>query len=274
MTVEQIEWLCPVTENRRLNRQFVILTFLAPEISRKAEPGQFVNVSCQAFLRRPFGIMNVDQGAGTIQIGIQIKGKGTSWLANLKVGEEVSLLGPLGHGFNLSGYRQIITVGGGTGVFPLYYVLKTAKDLGLKTFAVCGYRSEAEAILVEDFRRLSDQAVMASDAGDLDVTGHAGIALKTILDQLETDFANSESTFDRHSTAILTCGPKIMMQKVAELAAEHQIPCQVSLEEHMGCGVGICLVCVCKIKSEGSEAISHQRCCVEGPVFAAETVVW
>jgi dihydroorotate dehydrogenase electron transfer subunit len=250
--------------NQRLNRQFFVLTLQGDAISQTAKPGQFVNLSCQEFLRRPFGIMSVDPSQGTFQIGIQIKGSGTAQLAELKPDDTVSVLGPLGHGFDLDDCDQVITVGGGTGVFPLLYVQAAAKKAGKAGYAVCGFRSVRDAILVDDFRGLAIQSVMASDQGGLDIHGHAGQALEALLTDLNVT----------SSTAILTCGPKIMMQTVATIAQSHGIACQVSLEERMGCGIGICLVCVCKIKSEGETEISHQRCCVEGPVFKAEEVIW
>ena len=264
MNVQKLEWDCTVLANQKLTDNFFILTMQGEAISRTASPGQFVNLSCREFLRRPFGIMTIDPVAGTFKVGIQVKGNGTRQLAQLKVGDEVSVLGPLGHGFDLADYQRVITVGGGTGVFPLYFVQEQCRARQVESIAVCGYRSPAEAILVDEFRALASSSVMASDSGGLDIQGHAGQALDLVLSRLPAD----------GKTLILTCGPKIMMQAVADKAKACQIPCQVSLEERMGCGMGICLVCVCKIKARESGEISHQRCCVEGPVFAAEDVVW
>ncbi|NCA97811.1 MAG: dihydroorotate dehydrogenase electron transfer subunit [Clostridia bacterium] len=262
--MQQIEWDCTILENKPLNDQFFILTLQGEAISRSAQPGQFVNVSCQQFLRRPLGIMAVDRTAGTFQIGIQVKGKGTLEFKDLKPGTVVSVLGPLGHGFDLAGVRRVITVGGGTGVFPLYFVQEHCLAAGVETVAVCGFRSVKDAILVDEFRRVAGKAVFASDNGGMDVDGHAALALDKVLADLDP----------LAGTVVLTCGPKIMMQAVAERAAQAGLPCQVSLEERMGCGIGNCLVCVCKIKEQGTGEISHQRCCVEGPVFPAEAVVW
>ncbi len=262
--MQQIEWACTVLENKTLNDQFFIWTLQGEAISRTAQPGQFVNVSCQQFLRRPFGVMAVDRINGTFQIGIQVKGKGTQEFKDFKPGAVVSVLGPLGHGFDLDGYRRVITVGGGTGVFPLYFVQEHCQAAGVETVAVCGYRSPQDAILVDEFRHVASQSIFASDTGGMDIEGHAAMALDKVL----ADLGPVEGT------VILTCGPKIMMQAVAERAARAGLPCQVSLEERMGCGIGICLVCVCKIKEQATGEISHQRCCVEGPVFPAEAVVW
>lgn len=262
--MQKLEWDCPVLDNQKLTDSFFVLTLQGEIISRSARPGQFVNLSCREFLRRPFGIMTTDPDAGIFKVGIQVKGRGTQQLAQLRAGDIISVLGPLGHGFDLDLYSRVVTVGGGTGVFPLYFVQEQCHAKGIEGIAVCGYRSVDDAVLADEFRAVASHCILASDQGGLDVHGHAGMALDLALANLPDD----------GKTVILTCGPKVMMQAVAARALAMNIPCQVSLEERMGCGIGICLVCVCKIKAKDSGAISHQRCCVEGPVFAAEDVVW
>lgn len=262
--MQQIEYSCLVIRNERLNSQTVVLTLNAPEIAAKALPGQFLNLACNQFLKRPLGIMDADPAGGIIKVGIRIQGEGTRWLAGRQAGEHLTVLGPLGHGFSLANVSRVITVGGGTGVFPLYFVQKCCRKLGIESIAVCGYRSKEESVLTDDYGSLSCQTVFASDSGDMDFAGHAAQALSSLLDRLPIV----------PGTAVLTCGPKVMMQAVAELTAERNLPCQVSLEERMACGIGICLVCACRIKVKDSGTIEHQRCCAEGPVFPAEVVEW
>lgn len=263
--MQQIECQAEVLENQRLNDQTSVLTLLAPAIAESAQPGQFVNLSCNHFLRRPLGIMDADPASGRIKVGIRIVGEGTAWLARRQAGELISVLKPLGHGFDLHGLSRVITVGGGTGVFPLYFVQKWCQKHDIESIAVCGYRSKPESFLTDEYAVLSCQTLFASDSGDMDFAGHAGQALQSLLENLQP----------QPGTAILTCGPKIMMQKIAETAKERQLPCQVSLEERMACGIGVCLVCACKIKADAAgEAFTHQRCCIEGPVFSAEVVEW
>jgi dihydroorotate dehydrogenase electron transfer subunit len=254
-----------ILENRLLNGQTAILTLDAPFIARDAQPGQFVNLSCEHFLRRPIGIMQRDRSIGTIQVGIRIQGAGTAWLAGLKPGAQISCLGPLGHGFDLAGLRRVITVGGGTGVFPLYFVQQVCREKGVEGMAVCGYRSEKESILVQDYLDLACQCLFASESGGLDVEGHAVKALEKLM----------QSDFPHAGTAILTCGPNVMMKAVAEIAHKYGLPCQVSLEERMACGIGVCLVCACAVKaSQDGQDRTYQRCCADGPVFPAEVVEW
>ncbi len=263
--MQNAEYLARVLANERLNDLTVILTLQAPEIAAAAAPGQFVNVSCDRLLRRPFGIMDADPKTGLIKIGVRVQGEGTHWLADRKTGEMLSMLGPLGHGFELAGFQRIITVGGGTGLFPLHFVHKYCQKQGSEGLAVCGYRSKEDSILTQEFADIACQTMFASDAGDLGFAGHAGAALEKLLQEL----------LPMPNTVIVTCGPKIMMKAVADIAARNNIPCQVSLEERMACGIGVCLVCACAIKaSHHGQPFSHQRCCVEGPVFPAEVVEW
>jgi dihydroorotate dehydrogenase electron transfer subunit len=256
-----------VLATRPLSGQTVVLTLAAPEIAASARPGQFVNLTCNQFLRRPIGIMSRDAAAGTIQVGIRIQGEGTAWLAARQPGDTLSLLGPLGHGFDFAGLSRVITVGGGTGVFPLYFVQQFCQEQQIEGLAVCGYRSKADSVLADDYASLACRCLFASDSGDMDVAGHAGIALAQLLDHLEP----------AAGTALFTCGPAVMMKTVAAMAARHNISCQVSLEERMACGIGVCLVCACAVQEkQGGEAdsIIYKRCCVDGPVFPAEVVAW
>lgn len=262
--MQKIEYTCPVIDNTRMNEQTAVLTLAAPEIADLASPGQFVNLSCNHFLRRPIGIMDTDPSAGTIKVGIRIQGDGTRWLSERIPGDRLSVLGPLGHGFNLDGIDRVITVGGGTGVFPLYFVQKTCRERNLESIAVCGYSSRQDSVLTDDYEMLTCQTLFASDSGDMAFSGHAAQALASLLATLTPV----------PKTAILTCGPKIMMKAVAELAASYNLPCQVSLEERMACGIGVCLVCACGIKRQEDGLAENKRCCVEGPVFAAEVVEW
>lgn len=265
--VHQIDYSCQVIRRQQPNRSYVILTLESPEIAAMAMPGQFVDVSSDQFLRRPFGIMSVDREQGTFAIGIRVMGQGTLYLSRLQPGDKVSILGPLGHGFCLEGYDRIITVGGGTGVFPLFFVQQFCREQNIEGIAVCGYRSAEESILTEEFTQTACAVSFASDAGDMTVAGHAGIALQAVIDDL------IETNSDISRTLICACGPKLMMKTAARLAKQAGISCQVSLEERMACGVGICLVCVCKTKKDDG-TVEHSRCCVDGPVFDAEVVVW
>jgi len=250
-----------------------------PYVARCAQPGQFLEVDCQPvvegaagrsaslrapFLRRPISFCDVDPEDGTFTLAFRVSGPGTSALSRLRAGDRLSYLGPLGHGFTLPVTGTCLAVGGGIGVYPLLHLLRSARAHGLATAAVCGYRCPADAFLLDEFRDVSDRAFFASDGGGLDFTGHAGAALEAFL---ATDRTPGPVT-------VFTCGPAPMMRAVAETSEREGHACQVSLEERMGCGTGICLVCACKVRGIEKGEAEYKRCCTEGPVFDAREVVW
>lgn len=263
MSVHQEHTLI-VCQRQQLDRNHVVLTFDGPEIAAAAAPGQFVSLSSSHFLRRPFGIMSVDRAAGRFQVGIRRQGAGSRELADLAPGDRVSALGPLGHGFSLNLNRQLITVGGGTGVFPLLFVHQVCRERDIPHLAVCGYRSDEDAILREEFEEMADSCLFASDSGGLDMTGNAAEALEQVLSIMDEA--------ERSGSAILACGPEPMLKGVAEVCSRHHVACEVSLEARMACGIGVCLCCA--VGTERTGESRHERCCVEGPVFPAEVVRW
>ncbi len=247
-----------------LDRNHTILTLEGPEIARTAEPGQFVSLACSHFLRRPFGIMSVDRVTGRFEVGIRRQGEGSRELADLDPGARVSALGPLGNGFSLDLGRQLITVGGGTGVFPLLFVHQVCRERGIPHLAVCGYRSSEDAILREAFADMADSCLFASDSGGLDLTGNAAEALEQVLSIMDDE--------ERLGSAVLACGPEPMLRGVADVCRHHRVACEVSLEARMACGIGVCLCCAIGTERDGERR--HERCCMEGPVFPAEVVEW
>ena len=168
-------------------------------------------------------------------------------------------LGPLGNGFSLPESGEgIILIGGGIGTPPL---LSVAQTLPGQTEAILGFRNADACILARDFALACANVQIATDDGSL---GFHGL----VTDLLRERIAVKE----KPCTGILACGPTPMLKAIAALAQEHQIPCQVSLEERMGCGVGACLVCACKTKEADGEHYRHV--CKDGPVFDAREVVW
>jgi dihydroorotate dehydrogenase electron transfer subunit len=250
-----------------------------PEVALAARPGQFVEVGCSPafegesarsaatrapFLRRPISFCDVDRAAGTFTLAFRVQGVGTEALSRFRSGDRLSYLGPLGHGFLLPESGSCLAVGGGIGVYPLLLLLRDAQARGLGTAAVCGYRSPEDAFLLDEFRSVSDRTFFASDTGGLDFTGHAAAALEAFLAALRP----------AGPVTVFTCGPYPMMRTVASLCEREGHACQVSLEERMGCGTGICLVCACKVRSLEKGEPEYRRCCTEGPVFDAREVVW
>ena len=183
-----------------------------------------------------------------------MRGEGTAWLAERSTGESLDVLGPLGHGFQIEREGRYLLVGGGIGVPPL---LSCASGTAGRSTAVLGFRNEERTMLMGDFAASCATVRVASDDGSVGVHGFVDRVADEILEK------------DHSFTAVLACGPKPMLRAVAKVAEKYGVPCQVSMEERMGCGIGACLVCACKT------ADGHMKhVCKDGPVFDAREVDW
>ncbi len=248
---------CELIYKQELANGVYSFTLKAPEIAKKAQCGQFVNVLCDPFqLRRPISIGGFDAASGILRLVFEIRGKGTDWLAAREEGEMIDLIGPLGHGFPLlDKSKKAVMIGGGIGTPPL---LPLCRHYGANGTLISGFRTASAMILQEDAAAFGAKVIGCTDDGS---AGFAGFTTQALEQELVS------GTFD----VVYTCGPKIMMKKVAELAAKHNIPCYVSMEERMACGVGACLGCACKTHTEdGGTAMT--RVCLCGPVFEAAEV--
>ena len=257
------EYKIILLEKKKMAADNWFLTFSCPEIAREAVPGQFVNLSCSQLLKRPFGIADVDAEKGTFSIGIKSAGLGTKEIISLPEGTEFSVLGPLGNGFSFDGVKKLIAVGGGTGIYPLHFALKVGKEKNIPTLCINGFRSGKDVFLEEECKKFSEKTVFTTDEGDFGIKG-------TVLTGLE-----ALSQKDRKDATVFCVGPEIMMKHVAKWAEEKELPCHISMEKRMACGIGVCLVCACKVKAkEENQPFHHIRCCKEGPVMDAREVVW
>lgn len=245
-----------VAQCSRLADGLYQLVIHAPEIASCAKCGQFVHILCGEgnFLRRPISICDVD--APHLRIVFQVKGEGTKWLSERKAADKLDLLGPRGRGFDLAklGAKPVF-IGGGIGVPPMLYATKCAQNAGAKPSAILGFRSQSAVILEEDF---ACPATVCTDDGSYGVHGFVSDVLK----QQAAGF-----------TGVAACGPKPMLKAIAAIAKQAGLPCQVSMEERMGCGIGACLVCACALNAENGET-RYGHVCKDGPVFDAEEVQW
>ena len=234
------------------------LTFEAPAICAAAHPGQFVHIACGEgnLLRRPISICDV-QGS-RMRIAFQVKGSGTEWLSARKAGDTLDVLGPLGHGFDFAGLgERPVFIGGGIGVPPMLYTMKKAKDAGAEPTAILGFRTKDAVILEPDFEKIGTTHICTDD-GSYGVPGFVTDELKLHIESF---------------TGVAACGPKPMLRAIAAVAEEAGLPCQVSMEERMGCGIGACLVCACALKGENGET-KYGHVCKNGPVFDSKEVEW
>lgn len=220
-------------------------------------PGQFVEVrvdgSATTFLRRPISINHADNKE--LWLLVHCVGDGTRRLGELHEGDTLNCLLPLGHGYTLpaeSSQQHYLLIGGGVGTAPLLYLGKRLKDLGQKVSFILGGRSACDVLQRELFEQVGNVYITTND-GSLGEEGF--VTNHSILNQ-------------EHFDQICTCGPKPMMQAVVRWAKEHSVPCEVSLENMMACGLGACLCCV-------ENTVNGNVCvCKEGPVFDMMLLNW
>lgn len=221
-------------------------------------PGQFVHIRCGEglLLRRPISVCSCmeDEPDDLLSIVFEVRGEGTRWLAGRELGDSLDVLGLAGNGFDLKPEGRYLLVGGGIGIPPM---LGCAQYTGGRATAILGGRSRDKIILEDFFREDCAKVLCATDDGSL---GHHGF-----VDAL----VRRELSEDRGYDGVLACGPKPMLRNVAKVAEEFGIPCQVSMEERMACGVGACLGCATPM-ADGT----MKHVCKDGPIFAAEEVDW
>lgn len=245
----------PIIEKTTLAKGIYSVIVDAPELADAACAGQFANIAAPGFtLRRPISICGIDRERGTLRFVFEVRGKGTEALAMLAEGESLDILAPLGNGFRIPDGKRIAVVGGGIGVPPL---LEVSRVTGALCTAIVGFRDYSKIILVDEFKHNGSDTVLCTDDGSVGRQGTVAAPLAEALDS-------------GGIAAVLACGPTPMLKAVTELCGERGVPCQVSLEQRMGCGVGACVVCSCMTVRNGKEFYS--RVCKDGPVFNAEEV--
>jgi dihydroorotate dehydrogenase electron transfer subunit len=324
MKIHPKEVKAKVFLHRRISSDYFRLQLACPEIGRLARPGQFlmlrVNELQDPFLRRPFSFSRIfpprekkrkPMDEGGVEICYQTVGRGTLLMTRVQEGQRLDLLGPLGNGFwPEEGCTRVILVGGGIGVPPLLTWAQELKKNGPgkkksinapeMTFLIGG--KDKEKILgAGECRRWGIEVQVATEDGSLGAKG------------LVTDLLEKELMTGRHeATAIYACGPNPMLARIAQVADQFDLPCQVSLESRMACGVGACLGCTVKFReevppgenregqsappradsfaaAEGEERTTREgaipviseappfryaRVCREGPVFDARKIFW
>ena len=244
-----------VVSTEFLQKGICNLVLECPKIAKDAKPGQFIEIypdNGVNLLSRPISICGIDVVVGNIRVVFQVVGKGTDIFSKLKKGDKVRVLGPCGNGYTLNDGTALL-VGGGIGVPPL---LETAKRLDCKSkIAVLGFRSNP--FLVNEFARVCDRVYVTTDDGSEGFKGN-------VVQLMEKENLTADM--------IYSCGLKIMLKFLSEYAMKNNIPCQVSMEERMACGIGACVGCVVEIK-EG-DGTTYKKVCKDGPVFDCKEVVW
>ena len=254
---------CRVASHEEIGSGYRYLVLEAPKMAEAVVPGQFVHVRVPALepsaLRRPFSVFDAEDGRVTLLY--KTVGRGTAALNAAKAGDEIRVLGPLGHGFPLKCDGVPLFVGGGYGVAPLYFLAKCfVRAAGLpRPKLFIGGRTKADLLAVERFRELGVEVFTATNDGSDGVKG-------LVTDPLDDELA--QLRHEGRQFELFACGPDPMLKAVAMRATGTGAKGWISMDRHMICGVGACYACVQRTVRGNS------RCCIEGPVFAAADLVW
>ena len=258
-----LQWRAKVVRNTILCADHYRLVLRSDAVARAAVPGQFVNLRIphrdDLLLRRPFSVAMTHPERSTFDIVYRVVGQGTKALVGLRAEETVDLLGPLGTGFHLPETpTTCLLVGGGCGVAPLWGLSDQLRKRKNKLVALIGFQSSDKIFGEAVFQKLKAETIVTTDDGSYGLKGfvsdHLGDVLKRAIDRA------------------YVCGPTPMLKAVIPMIKRARIRGEVSLEERMGCGYGVCLSCVANIKRHG--VIERLRVCKEGPVFDLEEILF
>ena len=247
-----------VAEQKKLAEGIYSMWLLAEEIAVQAKPGQFISVYSNdksRVLPRPISICEIDREQGKLRIVYRVVGKGTEEFSKASSGDTFEILGPLGNGFPLEEAKgkRVLMVGGGIGVPPM---LQTAKEAEAEAVIVSGYRN-SDLFLKEELEN-AGSLYIATEDGSVGTKGN-------VLDAIRENGIQADVMF--------ACGPTPMLRALKQYAEEKNMPCWISMEEKMACGIGACLACVCQSKDVDAHSHVHnKRICKDGPVFLSTEV--
>ncbi len=258
--------LVPLVCNERLGKDLHSITFRSKEIALRLRPGNFVHIKVSPemdpLFRRAMSIHSCK--SDTFTILFRVIGRGTRLLSEMREGDRVDLLGPLGNGFEMPGGDETtIMVAGGTGVPPLHFLTQRMLEADMhskeKIIFLCGISSVDDISLVRVVEKLGVAFELSSDDGSIGHRGFVTDLLRRYLNEV-----------DPVKARVYSCGPDRMLREVSQLCAEHKVRCQVSLEGNMPCGIGTCLGCAVRSTRDND---AFDRICREGPVFNSNEVV-
>ncbi len=241
---ETINPIYTSTVRKAVDENYRVRTIEVDASLGKALPGQFVMVWVPGIGERPMSIGN----SSPLTISVANVGKVSEAICRLKEGEKISFRGPFGNPFFIpEGAKRILCIGGGYGVVPMYFLSKVARESGIRSLAVIGGRSGKDIIWEKPLYAVCEEVFITTDDGSRGKKGNVMVEAGWLIEGKKVD-------------AVYACGPERMMEAVARLCRQHSVPCQVSVERYMKCGVGVC----------GSCEINGKFACVDGPVFSGE----
>lgn len=243
-----------ILENRPVAKDIYEMVLEAPKIAKAARPGQFVNLrlsdKLDPLLRRPISLHGIDPEKGTITMLYLIVGKGTAMMRDMEAGTVIDVLGPLGNGWNCDFEgKYAVLIGGGIGIAPLYPLAKALAEAGKTVELIVGAKNKEYLTDLSIYETAGVRVTVTTDDGSAGIKGFVTEALANSIQAETCDY-------------IYACGPLPMLKFVEKLAISNKKPGQVSTESHMGCGLGICLLCPSKVTAGG-----YKRTCTDGPVF-------
>lgn len=250
-----------ILDNRQIAEDIFSMTLRGGLVRQMEQPGQFLHIKPSKgilpLLRRPISICSVDLKKEEVTVVYRAQGEGTRLMASMKSGDEMDVLGPLGHGFptaQLANQDQVLLVGGGVGVPPLYYLSQQLVSRGIQVTHILGFQAQQNTFLIPEFEALGETYVTTMDGS----AGHKGL-VSDLFDQWpKTGWAS-----------IFSCGPIPMLKAVEDYFRDQQ-HVYLSLEQRMGCGIGACFACVCPTAEHET---SYRKVCSDGPVFKAGEVM-
>jgi len=256
--------IATVVGNERVAAGTHVLRLREPHISAHASPGQFVHIRCvpispsgstpsDPLLRRPLSILDLYPELGEFAVLLDVVGRGTDWLSRVAAGEKLDVLGPLGRPFGLRPTtRRALLIGGGIGIVPLVALARYAAARDVEVTLVAGFR-DASKVIPASIVPAEAEYIVATDDGSVGRHGYAPAVAAEYLPWADQVFA---------------CGPLPMLRALARMERPRRLPVQVSMEEHMGCAMGVCLGCVIRTRK------GYERVCRDGPVFDINHIDW
>jgi dihydroorotate dehydrogenase electron transfer subunit len=258
--------LCEVVRRTRSGAYWT-LTVSSSEIADRARPGQFIEVAVGAqgtLLRRPFSIAAVTrQGpqAGTVDFVFDAHGPGTAWLADVDERDTLDVVGPLGSSFPLPNRPvSCLLVGGGYGVAPLFFLGEELAKRNCRVDMIVGAADQSRIHEAITAKRMTASVTFTTEDGSMGERGRVTDVMDDVIAACRTE-------------VVYACGPNPMLAAVSAVAARHDIPSQVAVEELMGCGVGVCWTCVMPVRGKDGH-VRNKRSCIDGPVYSGRAIAW
>ncbi len=240
-----------VTRNHHITADYFVIYLKCPVQLPAILPGQFAEVlvsnSTTTYLRRPFSIYNTDSESNELSLLVKTIGDGTAALSKLQKGDILNLIYPLGNSFGLPDREKALLIGGGVGIAPMLLLAKMLHHKGFKPDILIGGRTSDDIVEPEKYAAYGDVFITTDDGS----AGEKGMVTQHSL------FSGKIQEYSK----IYACGPDPMMKAIAKVAASIDIPCEISLENTMACGIGACLCCVVETID------GNKTTCIDGPVF-------